>query len=255
MALTRDLSISADWQRQYPAGGLPECEVHLWRVFLDGGGNGQEKLLERLSKAEVERAMRLRAELQRRRFIRSHAACRSLLARYAGIPAEQLEFVQTQTGKPSLREPTALKFNMSHSGGWMALAISRNREIGVDLEMHTGQLDWLQIAKNFFLAEEVNQIRAFPGMEQQMLGFYRVWTMKEAYLKASGIGIASGLRHVKINLSQDSEASFLELPGGKNELRRWLAFAFQPVSGAAGVVVVETTDQPVKIVLFEYGTD
>ncbi len=100
-------------------------------------------------------------------------------------------------------------------------------------------VEWKQIAVNFFNAGEMEGIASLPTKIEQLRAFYRVWTLKEAYLKANGDGLAGGLDQVVVNLDPDDPELFLAFPGGENEKRRWQAVTFRPAAGACGALVAQ----------------
>jgi 4'-phosphopantetheinyl transferase len=164
-----------------PAGlRLRDGEIHVWRAELNCAETGAL-----LDERERARAARLRFERDRLRFIAAHSALRRVLALYLCRPPETLRFAHTELGKPWIEGP--FRFSMSHSGDVALYAIALG-EVGVDLEQVREGMDVRGIAERFLPAEEVAELRGLePDAERR--AFFRLWTRREAYLKARGIGI------------------------------------------------------------------
>src|SRR5262245_42472511 len=95
----------ADWQRPPPRVELAATEVHVWRIALDAVAHDHASRLSTLSESECQRAGRFRFEVDRRRFVTSHAALRDILAAYLGAAPSGLVFAEGPYGKPFLVGP------------------------------------------------------------------------------------------------------------------------------------------------------
>jgi 4'-phosphopantetheinyl transferase len=114
----------------------------------------------------------------------ARVALRDLLAARAGAAPEELSFVAGAHGKPALAGPHAgLPFSLSHSGGLALVALGEARPVGVDLERPRPPERAAGVAERFFTAAEARAVRGRPG------DFLRIWTRKEALLKAVGTGL------------------------------------------------------------------
>jgi len=118
---------------------------------------------------------------------------RTILSRYAGISPEALRFEEGEHGKPELAGRTGeLQFNLSHSGDWLACAVTGGTPVGVDLEFCNRNRVSMKVARRFFREEEFATLEACDG-EQLAECFYDFWTLKEAAVKARGEALAPGL--------------------------------------------------------------
>jgi len=154
-----------------------------------------------LSAEERSRADRfLRAE-DRTRFILTRAALRSLLGEAIGSAPKDIAFETSAYGKPHLAHGRGPHFNVSHSGSFALIGISE-RPIGVDIELMRDTFDELALARSFFCEDEH---RFLAGLESpaQLQSFYKIWTCKEAVLKAFGVGISTYLKDFSIELASD----------------------------------------------------
>ncbi|EAW38385.1 4'-phosphopantetheinyl transferase superfamily protein [Lyngbya sp. PCC 8106] len=175
-------------------------EVQVWLAEF---GELSEKLHEFkqiLSPDERERANRYRQQRDHVRFIVARGVLRIILASYLGLSPPELEFNYSERGKPKLKKNvTEIEFNVSHSEDKALFAIALNRQVGIDIEL-IRPMEVLQLAKRFFRESEYLFLSALEGREK-VRAFFQLWTAKEAYLKATGEGLA-GLETVEISLSE-----------------------------------------------------
>ncbi|MGE3275439.1 MAG: 4'-phosphopantetheinyl transferase superfamily protein [Vicinamibacterales bacterium] len=145
-----------------------------------------------LSAEERARFDRFQHAGARTEFLVGRALVRTTLSRYADVPPEAWAFAIGSHGRPDLatRPPGTppLVFNLSHTRGLAACAVTVDRELGVDVEF-TGRSFTHDVPGRFFAAEEVRALRALPEAEQHAV-FFDYWTLKEAYIKARGLGLA-----------------------------------------------------------------
>ena len=159
---------------------------------------GRESLLVCLSGDERERHARFRFEEDRDAFLVAHALTRRLLAAAARVEPLALCFTTGERGRPELSQPSSaleLRFNLSHTRGLVACAVTLRRSIGVDVERIDRRVELLGVARHVFSAREIAGLEALTG-EAQRLRFFDLWTLKEAYVKAIGKGLAGPLRAI-----------------------------------------------------------
>ncbi len=120
----------------------------------------------------------------------SRKVLKGLLSRYLGLKESAIKIEEGPHGKPYLASPLdqCLSFNLSHSGPYLMLAFSTHRDIGIDLESLDHAADEDAIAKRFFHPKETKALAALTG-EEKTKAFFRIWTMKEAFLKGLGWGL------------------------------------------------------------------
>lgn len=174
-----------------------------------------------LSAAEQARWQRFHFATDRRRFLLARALVRSVLARYCGVGPALLQFVQDAHGKPELQQSAnsadTLRFNLSHTRGLLALAVTTRDDIGVDVESTDRPADCLALAARYFAAEEVALLESVEPARQREW-FFRLWTLKEAYVKARGLGLKLGLDSFAFCFDQEGTAQ-LALP--VDQVGRW----------------------------------
>lgn len=214
-------------------------EIHVWQADLDVQETELTQLRATLSEDERARADRFHFEKDRRHFTAGRGFLRSLLAHYLRQKPSQLQFVYSDRGKPSLApslNPEQLAFNISHSNGIALYAFTRDRTIGIDLEQIRPLEDAAQLARRFFCPGEYEAMRSLPKAQQQH-AFFNGWTRKEAYLKATGEGIAQ-LQAVEVSLLPGQPAALLRVPANTS-LERWSLYELTVRSGYAAALAVE----------------
>jgi 4'-phosphopantetheinyl transferase len=198
MAETRALPLK---QLTLPTG----AGVALWLAGPAGPGEVPAHLWNILSHGEKDRANRFLRVEDRALFAVARGALRRLLSEATGVPAGKIAFAEGPYGKPRLVGTNGPQFNVSHSGCWALIGFSDSRDIGVDIEFMRAAGDELGLARSFFSAAEY---RSLEGLERDMLlsSFYKIWTCKEAVLKAHGAGITEHLRDFSVELTRDGYA-------------------------------------------------
>lgn len=207
------------WTRLLAPPELGEMETHVFRIALDRTENTDE-LLDVLSEDERVRVRRFYFAKHGVRYAVAHSALRRILAQYADTPADQLEFVTGEHGKPELvharsRAGGELHFNLSHSGDMALVAVSLHGAVGVDVERWRDRIQHLEIAERFFSPFERDALRSLPiepPVGKTLLrGFFSTWSRKEAYLKATGHGISRGLHHFDVTMARADDDHQAEL--------------------------------------------
>lgn len=210
-------------------------EVHLWPVPLEVTDAAQPGLERLLSDQERERARGYVFQRDRRRFIAGRAMLRIVLARYLGLPADEIEFRQGPNGKPFLsnRWARGLEFNLSKSHGLALIAICVGEEVGVDLELVRDIKDATGIVQRFFCPEEIAQWAALDPA-QRTRAFFDCWTRKEAYVKAVGGGLQIPLNAFAVTFRPGETPTVR--PHGERSC--WSIFDVCPSAAYAGALAI-----------------
>ena len=215
--------------------------VHIWSVSLKLLPSQIEQLSTILSSDEIERANRFYFERDKNRFTIARGTLRKILSRYLNIEPKKLQFYYSDRGKPYLIN-TSILFNLSHSQDLALYAITQVNLIGIDLEYIRPMNDAESLAKRFFSPQEYNLISQLPPQKQQER-FFKLWTCKEAYLKATGDGLAGGLEKVEISLNQEKPVEFFSINGDIEEASHWYLHQFIPQPNYIAAVVVAGKNQ------------
>jgi 4'-phosphopantetheinyl transferase len=223
-----------------PDGPESRGPIRVWRADLDRPDAEIEALGAHLSADERERADRFRFPADRRRFTAARGLLRVLLGRTLGVSPREIDFSYGAFGKPALRHPadSGLEFNLTHSQGMALIAISWGRNVGIDLEFHRQEFNFRVIADRFFTARESGQIEALPESARRS-AFFRVWTLKEAFLKARGNGLWLGLDQFEVTTDPDLPPRLLETTWDPNEARRWTLHGLDVTEGFSAAMAVE----------------
>ena len=210
--------------------------MHVWRLSLD---RPPERFVQLLQADEVARANRFYFEKDRKHFVVARGFLRLLLAWYLHTEAKQLQFVYGAWGKPSLAGEfceTQLRFNMSHSHGVALYAVTEGREIGIDVEHVRADFASDDIARRFFSSHEVGVLCELPE-DDRVSAFFRCWTRKEAYIKATGRGMSQPLDGFDVTLGSGDDVALLRAEDGSHE--RWRLVDIAVGAGYAGALAVE----------------
>jgi 4'-phosphopantetheinyl transferase len=215
------MNISDPDFRLEPRLALPDDEVHLWRVDLTAVAGEEERWQQILSSDERARAARFHFSADRRSFTATRAILRTILASYVGSDPAGLSFRYSEKHKPSLNlSGNKIEFNVSHSGATALLGFARGRELGVDVEQVRENFDPQVLAKRFFSAHEHSQFAALEPSEKYR-GFFRCWTRKEAYIKATGAGLSLPLHEFDVSLRWGDENALLATRPDAAEAALW----------------------------------
>ena len=221
---------------------LGRDDVHVWRVPLAAPAARASSLERLLSPDERARADRFAFPDLRRRYVVGRGTLRSILERCTGVPAAVVRFRYGPRGKPALDEPPrpdVIRFNASNSHELALIAVTRGREVGVDLEWTERPIsDLEQLAEHVFSPAERAALRTLPA-ELRLAGFYAGWTRKEAFVKARGDGLALPLDAFDVSLAPDSPAALLAGRGQAADVDRWELRALDVGLGYTAALVVE----------------
>lgn len=223
------------WQRgrHQPLGAN---DVHVWRIRLDAGRASELRPL--LSSDEQERASRFHFDEHRDAYVVAHGMLRRILSGYCdGQSAEELVFTVGEYGKPALEHST-IEFNLSHSGDYALLAVSRGGSVGVDIERWNAEIEHLDLAHHCFSPAERRALQGLDAVKEELVGgFFAAWSRKEAYLKARGDGVAHGLDHFDVTLEPSLAARLIEDRTDATALDRWVMHALDVGHGYSAALV------------------
>jgi 4'-phosphopantetheinyl transferase len=219
---------------------LAARDVHVWAAHLDIRLEALAHFAAFLCDEEQERAARFRFEKHHNRFIAARGILRSLLATYLDCAPDELQFEYGPNGKPALSGQFArsgLSFNLAHSEDLALIAMSHLGPLGVDLEHIRPISDTDKLVERFFSSRENALFGALPD-EQKNTAFFNLWTRKEAWLKATGEGIAHSLNRVEVTFLPDEPAQFLALPEKPGLKSDWVLQELTPATGFVGAVAL-----------------
>jgi len=204
---------------------LAPDEAHVWYLLTERLGDlrcldGWHALM-----SAEERARHARFVFQKDRdlFLVSRALIRTLLSQYLGGDPAAWTFSRSRYGRPSLQNPPAdaqLDFNLSHATGVVTCAVTLRREVGVDVEDTRRVPIEYGLFRHYFSASEVADLEALP-LNQRSRRFFEYWTLKEAYLKATGLGLSLPLDAFSICLQPGRRARICFAPAIADDAASW----------------------------------
>lgn len=200
-----------------------------------------------LDASEQAHAEKIKNDLLHKRFVESHGRLRNILAQVLNEPPEQLNIKKTDHGKPYLADTPGLVFNLSHSENMMVIAVAWNCQLGVDIECCKSRGGLAGLVDKCFAEEEIVHWKQLPE-DKKVTEFYRFWTRKEAFVKATGRGIGLGLSRCVINPENQSE--FLRVPADYGQASTWHALDIDLGQGVRSALVTDKDIDSVRVMAF-----
>ena len=220
-----------DWSPQPTAPALAPGEVWLFLARLDPEPGRLQALRALLSAREEQRALSFATDALRGRWVAARGMLREIIGRAQGLPPAEVAFRYGAHGKPGA---DGLRFNVSHSGDYALYAISPDLEVGVDVELpRTRRTDAL--ARRFFAPGEQERLFALDE-PARAVAFFKLWTCKEAFLKATGEGLSRSLRSYEIDPAQGRVLLAKNADAG-----RWSVHPLDPPAPYEAALVSEGT--------------
>jgi 4'-phosphopantetheinyl transferase len=168
--------------------------VDIWLIWSDLPGPVLASMAAVLDDTERGRAGALIQAVHRRRFTAAHGAARLIIGHYLGMPPGEIRWRYGENGKPELAGTgTGAQLSLSHSGDLTALAVTRRRRVGVDVQQFPAGIDAARMAARFYPPAESRLVTASPPADQVSC-FVRLWARKEACLKVAGGRLVQGVK-------------------------------------------------------------
>lgn len=207
---------------------IADNEIHVWLQEVDQSDPQNDTIgAEILSADELERGARYRFPSDRRLFRFAHTFLRQTLGKYLNANPAKLQFTIGDHSRPELANQE-LRFNLTHTNGLVGCIVTRSMDCGVDAEAIDRRADHELLSRNVFTETERAAFLAAPASERYVR-FFQMWTLKEAYIKARGLGMSLPLREISFDLTTaEPTASFGPKIGDiENEWRYWSGKATQ----------------------------
>lgn len=235
--LREDVPPHFGWSQCPPNPVLGADDIHLWLGDSDDAIWQPAARQDVLSAEEKAEAARFRFDRDRNRFIVRHALLREIIARYLSKTPAEIQFTANAHGKPELTGGAGvdgLQFNLSTSGPMVLYAFTWGRRIGIDVEQVRREVNWMEIAAEFFHPEEVRCLRESPEAGREEL-FFSYWTIKEAFIKARGLGLQRPLLETDFTAVVRQGRGVLADADGL----AWLCVSLKPGNHLVGALVVQ----------------
>ena len=217
---------------------LPLAEVHTWSYVWQNAAES-EICAAVLSPEEKERGTKYRDRDAGLRWMAARTFLRSILAAYTETPPRDIQLLVSDQGKPFLagKNPLSLRFNITHSGEYAIVAISREHSVGVDIEKIKPNFDYESIMSISF---SNNERKLFSGLaeSERLNTFYRIWTLKEAVAKAIGTGLSFPFEDIETRWDE-SGPQLVSISGNRMTAAALRAEPLDLPSPYVGVVVSE----------------
>lgn len=230
--------------------------VDLWLFFYEELEDAELNKVYRslMTAAECARHERFYFERDRRLFLATRALVRTVLSCYADVPPAAWRFAEGERGKPYLvgpQVPVPLHFNLTNTYGLVACAVSTSHpQLGVDAELLDRTGETVSIADRYFSQREVAALSRLP-VEEQRRRFFSLWTLKESYIKARGLGLAIPLEQFSFLLdepgSEDARIKVLFDPRLQDDARRWRFDLLEASPRHLVAVGVDTGGAPLQL--------
>ena len=219
---------------------LGNGHVHVWKLSLEPSTVLRGRLAGVLSPVEQRRAARFHFDRDRIRFIAARGLLRFILSLYLRLQPGQIELIYGPYGKPALARranKNGFEFNLAHSDSLALVAVSRSGLVGVDVERIHLPMDMNQLVECFFAPREIQLFQKLPP-HLKPLAFFNLWTRKEAWLKATGEGIAHSLNRVEVSFLPGETAQLLTLPTEVASIEQWSLHDLDVAPDFAGALAI-----------------
>lgn len=229
----------------------PRVTVWCWAVD-DLDDPLREELLSLLTDDERARHDRFIVPSPRVQFVAARATLRRALSlRHPEVDPRAWRFAENAHGRPHLTGPVlGAHFNVSHTPGMVVVALSDDPDVGVDVEAASRASDALKIADRFFSPDEVRDLRALPEAQQRDR-FFDLWTLKESYIKARGMGLAISLSRFSFSFPDNAVARpsqpTLRCDPGLDDGARWWSLCADRGDGFRVSLTVAHRGAPVRV--------
>jgi len=236
---------------------LAADEIHVWYCPCDGD-DAPRHLSDAqyvLSADEQHRRDRFHRTSDGDRFALAHVLLRLTLSRHADIDPADWRFETNDFDKPEIAPTIAappLRFNLTHTTGLIAVAVTLARDIGIDAESTKPPraVDPLTLAERFFSIEEIAYIHGHAGAEQKA-AFFKLWTLKESYIKARGQGLSIPLDSFSMPLDPATSRG-IDCTGMPDQNHNWRFWQEWPTEDhAVALATPEPQDQTISVYRFD----
>jgi 4'-phosphopantetheinyl transferase len=201
-----------------------------------------------LTRQEQERWQRYKSARHQRESLATRALARCALSQYRSVAPEAWRFKENAHGKPYIDPECGLEFNLSNSLGLVACLVAEGVKVGVDVEAHTRAAQIIEVVQRVFSPEERAQLDQLDN-EARLDRVLSLWTLKESYIKARGMGLALPLQKISF-LFGEPEGIVLRIdPEVDPNPGRWRFCRFD-LAGHRVAAMVEETD-PADLHLWE----
>lgn len=237
---------------------LDPSEIHLWFVnrqeFLDQGLSLGELLAahrEVLTEADLARFERFHFDADKYQLLLTRVLLNKLLGDYyPTVASNSWQFTANSYGKPivssaELSSEEQPSFNISNSGDHIVIALSLWPRLGVDIEGRSRVRLIEKIAQRYFSPSEIEALMALPAAARQHR-FYQLWTLKEAYIKACGMGLAIPLDHFSYRFDKERGIDLQFVPQRDDDPDEWQCWQLEMLADVEMGLAIKAAGNPIK---------
>ncbi|MBU2928312.1 4'-phosphopantetheinyl transferase family protein [Winogradskyella psychrotolerans] len=217
-------------------------DLKIFKIELTRYYDIVDVLIRTLTPLEVERAHRYHQLKDFKRFVICRSILKIIIAQLKGLKVSQVYFEKNDNHKPYFPLDKLLFFNVSHAGDYALIAIGPC-ELGVDIECINPQFEYDEILTTVFSTEEINFIN---DSEDERYDFYKLWTRKEAIVKATGQGIDDNV--FKIPVKDGSHIVSASLVNNFNKIN---VYSFNITTNYIGSIAYKGDDVDLKQIVFQ----
>ena len=235
---------------------LKDHDIHVWYADIPGSQSIIQYYAGLLSPEEKKRVRRFKFDRDRNRYMFMHGVLRELLGKYIGIPPVEIIITKSKFGKPQVKISSsdhAIGLNMASSHGRVVLAFAYSRNIGVDVEYVDPGMRIEDITPSLFTPDEAERFGHVDdsGRIRYVLN---LWTSKEAYVKAKGVGMHEPFEDISFNTSPNGIPS-LEWALHDHDISRWTVSRLRPDDDYVGALVFDGPDAEIVNKTWSAGHD
>jgi 4'-phosphopantetheinyl transferase len=219
---------------------LTAPDLHIWCASLSASRDELSRFSSLLSADEKARAEKFYFERDSNRYIVGRGILRLLLGSYLKMEASRIEFTYGPHGKPAVEtifQNKVLQFNLSHSNDQAVYIFGWDTIVGIDIEHIRPMQDADDFAEQFYSPRERALINSLSG-DEKWAAFFKIWTCKEAFLKANGSGLTISLDQIEIHPQADGSAKITFAGEGAGQATDWRIETFEPVTDYQGAIAI-----------------
>ncbi len=232
-----------------------QSEFHIWTAVPNAIGAKQlaTQYLPLFDAEECKRYQRFHFDDDRLHYLAAHALLRQVLSSYAPFRPEQWRFMRGAYGKPEIASAPGLPplhFNLSHTRGMVACIVAYDCPCGIDVEEIRPIKDFRPVVEAVFSDAEITYLDA-QDEAAWLQHFFSIWTLKEAYAKAVGLGLSAPLRQISFNIdTPQARVHFVD--GKERDSAQWLFHCCKPTVSHLLAIAAKPTVPIVNIVCRDF---
>lgn len=222
-------------------------EVDLWLAVPARCAHRAATYEALLDETELARMRAFRFPEHRLESVVTRALCRTVLSAYLGAAPSTWRFAKNPWGKPALSPPAGLSFNLTNHPSLVALAVTGGGEVGIDLEPSSRGDAVLEVAESVFSPHELRELEGLTDPAEKRRRAVDLWTLKESYIKARGMGLSLSLAEISMIFSDPSGVRLELGPAVGDRPDRWRFEQRDAHEHRISVCVEGAPDRPVEV--------